>query len=81
VDSARAYRNEGPCADAIRKCGIPRTEIFFTTKVPQRSMGYEQTKASIESSFKQTGLDYIDLYVTPYILWEIYYISKTVADI
>lgn len=63
IDSARAYRNEQPCADAIRASGIPRSEIFFTSKVPPRSMGYEATKAAIESSFKQTGLDYIDLCV------------------
>ena len=45
----------------MRKSLIPRGEIFFTSKVPPRSMGYEQAKASIDSSFKQTGLDYIDL--------------------
>jgi diketogulonate reductase-like aldo/keto reductase len=44
VDSARAYRNEQPCADAMRASGIPREEIFFTTKVNPRSMGYEATK-------------------------------------
>ncbi|KAL2058084.1 hypothetical protein ABVK25_001702 [Lepraria finkii] len=63
VDSARVYRNEQPCAEAIRKAGIPRSEIFFTSKVPPRSMGYDKTKESINSSFKQTGLDYIDLYL------------------
>ncbi|MCJ1485010.1 hypothetical protein MMC06_005183 [Schaereria dolodes] len=63
VDSARVYRNEGPCSDAIKASGIPRSEIFFTSKVPPGKMGYEDTKASIESSFKQTGLDYIDLYL------------------
>lgn len=62
VDSARVYRNEGPCSEAIKKSGIPRSEIFFTSKVPPRSMGYDQTKASISSSFSQTGFDYIDLY-------------------
>src|SRR5271154_4325531 len=46
VDSARVYRNEQPCADAIRASGIPREEIFFTSKVPPRSMGYEATKVS-----------------------------------
>ncbi|KAL8812456.1 MAG: hypothetical protein Q9200_001023 [Gallowayella weberi] len=60
IDSARVYRNEGPCSEAIKKSGIPRSEIFFTSKVPPRSMGYDQTKASISSSFSQTGLDYID---------------------
>ena len=63
IDSARAYRNEQPCADAIRASGIPRDKIFFTSKVPPRSMGYEATKKSIESSLSQTKLDYIDLYL------------------
>ncbi|KAK6386912.1 hypothetical protein LTS17_000176 [Exophiala oligosperma] len=63
VDSARAYRNEQPCADAIRASGLKREEIFFTSKVPPRAMGYEETKKAIESSFFQTGLDYIDLYL------------------
>lgn len=61
VDSARVYRNEGPCAEAIKKSGIPRSEIFLTSKVPPRAIGYEQTKSSIESSFTQTGLEYFDL--------------------
>ncbi|MCJ1272882.1 hypothetical protein MMC21_000671 [Puttea exsequens] len=63
IDSARVYRNEQPCAAAIRKAKIPRDQIFFTSKVPPRAMGYEKTKDAIESSFKQTGLDYIDLYL------------------
>lgn len=61
VDSARVYRNEGPCAEAIKKSGIPRSEIFLTSKVPPRAIGYEQTKSSIESTFIQTDLEYIDL--------------------
>ena len=68
VDSARAYRNEQPCADAIRNSSLKREEIFFTSKVPPKSMGYDAAKKSIESSFFQTGLDYIDLYLihSPY---------------
>ena len=63
IDSARAYRNEQPCADAIRTSGLKREEIFFTSKVPPRSMGYEEAKKSIESTFAQTKLDYVDLYL------------------
>ena len=63
MDSARFYRNEGPCSEAIKKSGLPRSQIFFTTKVPPPSVSYDGAKASIESTFKQTGLDYIDLYV------------------
>ncbi|MCJ1476240.1 hypothetical protein MMC13_004906 [Lambiella insularis] len=63
IDSARVYRNEGPCAEAMIKSGLPRSSIFFTSKVPPRNMGYEGAKSSIESTFKQTGLDYVDLYL------------------
>ena len=57
------YKNEGPCAAAMAKSGIPRSELFFTTKVPPQSMGYEKTKEAIAATLKETGLDYIDLYV------------------
>ena len=50
----------------MKKSGIPRSEIFFTSKVHPRAMGYEETKRSIQSSFAQTGLDYIDLQVFPF---------------
>ena len=63
IDSARVYRNEEPCGDAIRASGVPRSEIFFTSKVAPRNMGYNGTKTSIASSLKQSGLDYIDLQV------------------
>ena len=63
IDSARAYRNEQPCADAMRASGLKREAIYFTSKVPPRSMGYEEAKKSIESTFAQTKLDYIDLYL------------------
>ena len=60
------YRNEQPCGDAIRASGIPRSDIFFTSKVPPQAMGYEKTKAAIESTFSQSGLDYVDLLAVPY---------------
>lgn len=55
--------NEQPCADAIRNSGLKREDIFFTSKVPPNSISYEGAKKSIESTFFQTGLDYIDLYL------------------
>lgn len=65
IDSARVYRNEQPCGDAIRALSpsIPRSAIFLTSKVPPKSMGYAATQSSIRSSLSQTGLDYIDLYL------------------
>jgi len=61
VDSAAAYRNEAPCGLAIRKSSIPREDIFFTSKIPPRTLNYENTKSQVEKSLKESGLQYIDL--------------------
>ncbi|KAK1253213.1 hypothetical protein MKX07_001290 [Trichoderma sp. CBMAI-0711] len=65
-DSARAYDSERACGEAIRASDIPRGEIFVTSKVFKG--GYEETKEAIEASLKETGLEYIDLYLnhSPY---------------
>lgn len=63
VDSARVYRNEKPCAEAMRRSGLDRKDIFFTSKIGPREMGYENAKKAIATSFQETGLDYIDLYL------------------
>lgn len=55
------YRNEEPSAAAIKKSGLDRSEIFFTSKVPPRGLGYERAKAQVDASLKLTGLEYIDL--------------------
>ncbi|EGD99587.1 aldo-keto reductase [Trichophyton tonsurans CBS 112818] len=61
IDSAKAYHNEAECGEAIRKSGLKRSEVFFTTKVPWRSLGYEPTREAIESSLKEAKVDYFDL--------------------
>jgi len=61
VDSAAAYRNEKACGIAIHKSGIPRSEIFYTSKVPPNSLSYESAKAQVDKSLKEAGVDYIDL--------------------
>ncbi|KAH8601142.1 NADP-dependent oxidoreductase domain-containing protein [Bisporella sp. PMI_857] len=61
VDSAAAYRNEKPCGTAILKSKIPREDIFFTSKIPPRSLSYETTKSQVEKSLQESGLGYIDL--------------------
>ncbi|KAI9847723.1 MAG: hypothetical protein M1837_001971 [Sclerophora amabilis] len=63
VDSAVAYRNEAPCGAAIKKSGIPREEVFFTTKVPPGKLSYDSSKSLVDATLKATGLDYIDLYL------------------
>jgi diketogulonate reductase-like aldo/keto reductase len=47
----------------MRASGLKREEIFFTSKVPPKSMTYDEAKKSIASTFSQTGLDYVDLYL------------------
>jgi len=53
------YRNEEGCGKAIRASGIPRDQIFFTSKV--FDISYDKAKASIDNSLALTKLDYIDL--------------------
>ncbi|KAJ6056844.1 hypothetical protein N7460_000118 [Penicillium canescens] len=61
VDSAIMYGNEKPCGTAIQNSGLNRSEIFFTTKIPPESMGYESTKRAVSSSLRQAGQEYFDL--------------------
>lgn len=62
-DSALAYRNESLVGDALRNSGIPRSELFFTTKLPPKLRGYDATRKAIDESLKNCGLGYIDLYL------------------
>ncbi len=61
IDTAQAYYNEEGVGAAIQKCGLPREELFITTKVWISNAGYEKAKASITDSLKKLHTDYIDL--------------------
>lgn len=61
IDTAQAYFNEEEVGNAIIKSGIPREELFITTKVWISNYGYEKTKKSVLKSLKKLKLDYIDL--------------------
>lgn len=61
IDTAQSYFNEEAVGSAIKKSGIPRNEIFLTTKVWVEHYGYENAKASVEESLKKLKTDYIDL--------------------
>lgn len=61
IDTAQAYRNEEAVGRAIKKSGVPREELFITTKVWISNAGYEQAKASVEESLRKLQLDYLDL--------------------
>lgn len=61
VDTAQAYANEEGVGSAVAKCGVPRGELFITTKVWISNAGYERAKASIDGSLRKLRTDYIDL--------------------
>lgn len=61
IDTAQSYFNEEAVGNAIEKCGVPREELFITTKVWIDSYGYEKTKASVLNSMKKLKVDYLDL--------------------
>ena len=61
IDTAQSYFNEKEVGEAIAECGIPREELFITTKVWIENYGYEKCKASVYESLEKLGLDYIDL--------------------
>ncbi|MCO7176123.1 aldo/keto reductase [Sporolactobacillus kofuensis] len=61
IDTAQAYGNEEAVGRAIKKSGVPRDELFITTKVWISNAGYEKAKASIEESLRKLQLDYLDL--------------------
>lgn len=61
IDTAQSYFNEEEVGNAIAKSGVPREEIFLTSKVWVEHYGYEQTKASVYESLRKLKTDYIDL--------------------
>lgn len=61
IDTAQAYGNEEAVGSAVKKCGVPRSELFITTKVWISNGGYENAKKSLEESLKKLKSDYIDL--------------------
>lgn len=63
IDTAAFYDNEEGVGTAIKESGVPREEIFITTKVWNADQGYESTLAAFEKSMKKLDIDYLDLYL------------------
>ena len=63
IDTAASYGNEEAVGKAIKKSGVPREDLFITTKLWIQSNGYEGTKKAFETSLKKLDLDYLDLYL------------------
>lgn len=63
IDTAAAYMNEEAVGGAVRKSGLPREEVFITSKLWVQDFGYEKAKKAIQTSLDKLNLDYIDLYL------------------
>ncbi|MBN9607667.1 MAG: aldo/keto reductase [Actinomycetales bacterium] len=63
IDTAAAYRNEDGVGRAIASSGVPREEIFVTTKLWNRDQGADSAHRAIETSLEKLGLDHVDLYL------------------
>ena len=63
IDTAKIYRNEKGVGKAIKQSGVPREEIFVTTKVWNRDQGYQSTLAAFDASLKRLQLETLDLYL------------------
>lgn len=61
IDTAQSYFNESEVGDAIVECGVPREELFITTKVWIDHYGYEECKVSVEESLRKLKTEYLDL--------------------
>ena len=63
IDTAASYQNEEAVGKAIKKSGVPREDLFITTKLWIQSNGYDGTKKAFKNSLKRLQLDYLDLYL------------------
>jgi 2,5-diketo-D-gluconate reductase A len=63
IDTAESYMNETAVGTAVKRSGVPREELFITTKLWVQDTGYEKTKKAFERSLNKLQLDYLDLYL------------------
>lgn len=63
IDTAASYLNEAAVGRGLRASGVPRNELFITTKLWVQDAGYERTQQAIDASLRRLHLDYLDLYL------------------
>jgi len=70
IDTAAIYGNEEGVGEGIRQAGVPREELFVTTKVWNDQQGFDTTLKAFDASLKRLGLDYVDLYLIHWPAWK-----------
>lgn len=63
IDTAVNYENEASVGEAVARCGVPREELFVTSKLPGRHHAYDEAISSVQGSLDRLGLDYLDLHL------------------
>jgi diketogulonate reductase-like aldo/keto reductase len=63
IDTAKIYGNEASVGEGMKKSGVPRSELFVTTKLWTSDQGYYSTHKAFEESLERLGLEYVDLYL------------------
>jgi 2,5-diketo-D-gluconate reductase A len=63
IDTAASYRNEEAVGRGLERCGVPRNQLFVTSKLWVEDAGYERTRAAIDNSLRRLRLDHLDLYL------------------
>jgi 2,5-diketo-D-gluconate reductase A len=63
IDTASAYGNEAAVGRAIASSGVPRSEVFVTTKLATSDQGFQSSQDALKESLERLGLDYVDLYL------------------
>jgi 2,5-diketo-D-gluconate reductase A len=63
IDSAAGYENERGVGEAIARSGLPRGEVFVTTKLTNHAHGFDRALRAFDGSLELLGLDYVDLYL------------------
>jgi len=81
IDTAASYGNEEAVGNAIVKSGVPREELFITTKLWIQSNGYEGTKKAFENSLNRLQLEYLDLYLIHQPFGDVYGEWKAMQDL
>ena len=71
IDTATVYGNETEVGEAIAQSGVPRGELFVTTKLWNADQGYDETARAFEKSLRKLGMDYVDLYLIHWPLPEV----------
>ena len=81
IDTAAAYKNEEAVGKAIIRSGIPRGELFITTKLWIQDAGYENTKRAFEESLKRLQMDYLDLFLIHQPFGDVYGSWRAMEDL